>query len=72
MAVPVATGSTQPSFGSPEVLFDFRTATILPQANMLQYAPSSDGQRFLVQKLETEVRPALDVLVNWQRQPATR
>jgi Tol biopolymer transport system component len=67
MAVPIRIGSSPPAFGLPKSLFEFHTVSIVPQVNAFAYAPSADGQRFLLRRLETDVQPTVDMLVNWQK-----
>jgi Tol biopolymer transport system component len=69
MAVAVTSGTSAPgapSFGAPLQLFDVRSNSIVPQNNAFSYSPSSDGLRFLLHRLTSDVRPTLDVLLNWQ------
>ncbi len=51
--------------GTPKVLLEFQTGLTVQQANRFAYAPSADGQRFLVSEFATEVQPTLDVILNW-------
>jgi hypothetical protein len=54
------------TFGAPALMFEFRTSTFVPQINQFSYAPTRDGQRFLFHRLSGDVRPILNVLLNWQ------
>jgi serine/threonine protein kinase len=69
MGVTVAAGSSL-AFESPKPLFEFRARTDLPIANIFSYSPSADGRRYLIATSPSDVRPSLDVLLNWQ--PETR
>src|SRR5262249_35817265 len=51
--------------GLPKFLFEYHAGTVLPQFNDFSYAPSSDGQRFIVQAFSTNAQPRVDVLLNW-------
>jgi eukaryotic-like serine/threonine-protein kinase len=65
MAVPIKLTSTVEP-GTPEPLFTFPTGATLTQLGF-SYAPSRDGQRFLVNALAGEnAAPPLTVLTNWQ------
>jgi Tol biopolymer transport system component len=69
MAVAATAGKTPadpPSFAAPVPLLEFRTVTTVPQGNSFAYAASGDGQRILLYRLATAVRPTLDLLMNWQ------
>ena len=63
MAAPI--GQAPNPVGKPQMLFEFETALILPQGNQFSYAPSGDGQRFVVNVRSTAVRPTLDMILNW-------
>jgi hypothetical protein len=43
----------------------FQTFVILPQGNQFSYAPSDDGQRFVMNAQSTPARPTLDLILNW-------
>jgi hypothetical protein len=64
-------GSSQgsPSFeaGEPEPLFDVRVNSYDPAWGAYFYSVSPDGQRFLINHLESTEDPVLNVVVNWQR-----
>jgi Tol biopolymer transport system component len=51
--------------GKPQTLFEFQTFVILPQGNQFSYAPSDDGQRFVINAQSTPARPTLDLILNW-------
>jgi Tol biopolymer transport system component/predicted Ser/Thr protein kinase len=61
MAVPVGETSDNP-LGVPRPLFEF---SVLPAFNVFSYAPSADGQRFVVNAYATEDPASLEVLINW-------
>jgi hypothetical protein len=65
-AIDVHPGATALEFGEPHFLFDMPANTISVRNS---YAVTSDGQRFLVNRLvEPSVRvPSIDVVVNWDR-----
>ena len=58
-------GQAPSPLGVPTMLFEFETILIVPQGNSFSYAPSADGQRFVVNVLSTDARPSLDVILNW-------
>ena len=66
MAVPMHADSRGGiSAGVPVALFRYAAGSVLPQQNVWQYAPSPDGQRFLmVVPIET-APPAIHVITNW-------
>ena len=55
-------GSSPPVFGTPRPLFTFSSVTTIPEANGFPYAPSADGQSFLLQRFTSYIPPTLDVL----------
>jgi serine/threonine protein kinase len=61
----VAVGTGVDPVGSPTPLFSFRAGIIVPQRNVFMYAPSADGQTFLVDQDATDVQPTLEMIVNW-------
>ncbi len=65
-AIEVRPRATTLEFGEPQFLFDMPANTVSVRNS---YAPTSDGQRFLVNKLvdATARVPAIDVVFNWQR-----
>ena len=63
MAVPI--GAEPNPVGTPNALFEFQTITTVPQNNVFSYAPSADGQRFLISVFATDAQPTLDVILNW-------
>jgi hypothetical protein len=64
MAVAVGTGVDP--IGRPKLLFSFPSGGgRVPQANVFLYAPSRDGQKFLVDRAATDVPPTLEMIVNW-------
>jgi len=66
MAVPVHAESRGGiSAGVPVALFRFTANSSGPQNNMWQYAPSPDGQRFLVSAAVETAVPAIHVITNW-------
>ena len=66
MAVPVETSALELRLGAETALFDVRIYNIVPQSNIFQYSPSSDGQRFLVNALTSDAEPTLNVISNWE------
>ena len=66
MAVPMHADSRGGiSAGVPVALFQYAAGSIVPQNNVWQYAPSPDGQRFLmVVPIETAAL-AIHVITNW-------
>lgn len=63
MAVAVGQG---PSFGVPRPLFQTRVPTRIT-AQRIQYAPSSDGQRFLINTQSGDAEPTpITVVLNWR------
>ena len=66
MAVPMHADSRGGiSAGVPVALFRFTARDISPQNNLWQYAPSPDGQRFLVSVAAETAAPAIHVITNW-------
>jgi Tol biopolymer transport system component len=62
----VAVGTGVDPFGPPKPLFSFPAAgAAVPQRNVFLYAPSRDGQKFLVDRPATDVPPTLEMIVNW-------
>ena len=53
------------SAGVPVALFRFTANTSSPQNNEWKYAPSPDGQRFLVAVATETAAPAIHVITNW-------
>jgi Tol biopolymer transport system component len=51
--------------GTPQMLFEFQTVLTLPNFNLFSFAPSADGQRFLINALSAPARPTLDLILNW-------
>jgi Tol biopolymer transport system component len=51
--------------GTPQTLFEFQTFLTLPNFNLFSYAPSADGQRFVINALSAPARPTLDLILNW-------
>jgi dipeptidyl aminopeptidase/acylaminoacyl peptidase len=60
-----AIGQAPNPVGKPQALFEFQTFVILPQGNQFSYAPSDDGQRFVMNAQSTPARPTLDLILNW-------
>ena len=66
MAVPMHAESRGGiSAGVPVALFRLRAGGYLPQSNVWKYAPSPDGQRFLVLADAETAAPAIHVITNW-------
>jgi hypothetical protein len=63
MSAPIA--ATPNPVGTPRTLFEFEAELILPQGNVFAYAPSADGQRFVVNVASSDARPSLDFILNW-------
>jgi Tol biopolymer transport system component len=53
--------------GAPQALFEFRGNGSVPILNAFVYAPSADGQRFLVNLEAANEEPVLNVVVNWEK-----
>ena len=70
MAAPI--GQAPNPVGIASMLFEFETVLIVPQGNQFSYAPSADGQRFVVNVLSTDARPSLDVILNWGQTQSRR
>ena len=60
-----AIGQPPQLVGTPQTLFEFQTFVTLPNLNLFSYAPSADGQRFVINALSTPARPTLDLILNW-------
>ncbi len=66
MAVPVEAGSGgRFQAGEPKKLFDLRRVNQLSEA--FAYAPSADGQRFLLLLPSANQSPTLNVITNWEK-----
>ena len=66
MAVPMHAESRGGiSAGVPVALFQYAAGSIVPQNNVWQYAPSPDGQRFLMAVATETAAPAIHVITNW-------
>ena len=66
MAVPMHAESRGAiSAGVPVALFRCTANSVGPQNNVWQYAPSPDGQRFLMQVPTETAAPAIHVITNW-------
>jgi hypothetical protein len=63
MAVPMEAGPQ--SAGAPKPLFEFQTSLNVTRTNVFAYAPSLDGQRFVVDAFAANVQPTLEVILNW-------
>ena len=51
--------------GTPLKLFEFESLITMPQGNSWLYAPSPDGQRFLVSMRAESGAPTIQVITNW-------
>jgi len=51
----------------PQPLFEFHSITVVPTFNNFLYAPSADGQRFLVHVQPGDAAPTVNVLTNWEK-----
>jgi serine/threonine protein kinase/Tol biopolymer transport system component len=60
-----AIGGAPNPIGAPRMLFEFKPNLILPQGNIYSYAPSADGQRFVVNVPSIDVSPSLEFILNW-------
>jgi hypothetical protein len=66
MAVPMNADSRGGiSAGVPVALFRFSAQSVVVQNNVWQYAPSPDGQRFLMAVTAETAAPAIHVITNW-------
>jgi hypothetical protein len=63
MAVSIGDGPNP--VGTPKELFQFSVITVVAQNNSFAYAPSADGQHFLINAYATDAQPRLEVLLNW-------
>lgn len=63
MAVPI--GAAPDPVGTPRALFAFQTILSVTRTNIFAYAPSPDGQRFVVDAFASRVEPTLEVILNW-------
>ena len=54
--------------GPHQRLFDFANIIAAPERNEFAYAPTSDGQQFVVDVFAAPTKPALHVVLNWGRQ----
>jgi eukaryotic-like serine/threonine-protein kinase len=68
MAVPMQPwpdGSLQA--GPPKALFTAQTRGTVPEANLFNYTPAADGERFLMNIMTDASLPTLNVITNWER-----
>jgi len=66
MAVPMhADSGGGISAGVPVALFRLTVPSLQVQSNQWQYAPSPDGQRFLMAAAAETAAPAIHVVTNW-------
>jgi len=65
MSVAVTPGSTL-DIGTPKPLFEVRANGYAPSNGTYFYSVSNDGQRFLVNVVDSDEEPALNIIVNWQ------
>lgn len=66
MAVPVTGTAATFAFGAPRPLFQTRRPIARGPILASTYAPASDGQRFLVNRLVADVPPLpINVVLNW-------
>jgi len=54
-------------FSRPEALFDLRVNGFHPATGTFFYAVSADRERFLINHVDNEEEPVLNVVVNWRR-----
>lgn len=69
VTTPSSPSSGRPSVfatAAPEPLFQVRANGFHPATGTFFYSVSADGQRFLVNHVETTGDPALNVVTNWQ------
>jgi dipeptidyl aminopeptidase/acylaminoacyl peptidase len=66
MAVPVQTGAKL-TLGTPEQLFTYRSRIIVIQRNQYHFAPSADGQKFLITLQADQTEPTLNLVTDWHR-----
>jgi hypothetical protein len=60
-----ADGQSAISAGTPLKLFEFKSLITMPQGNSWLYAPSPDGQHFLVSVRAESGAPTIHVITNW-------
>jgi len=53
--------------GPPKPLFKARVNSYAPITSTLFYSVSKDGQQFLINHVDSNAEPVLNVIVNWQR-----
>ena len=53
--------------GTPQPLFDSRSARLVPRVNWWSYSPAPDGQRFLVSVAAEEGETTINLITNWQQ-----
>ena len=53
--------------GAPKPLFKARVNAYAPITSTLFYSVSKDGQQFLINHVDSNAEPVLNVIVNWQR-----
>ena len=55
------------TYDSPHVLFSLKTDWFTPELNLYTYAPSRDGQQFLVMPYAEDATRRLHLVTNWRR-----
>jgi WD40 repeat protein len=66
MTVPVQSGAKL-TLGTPQQLFTYRGGGMVLQNNMYHYAPSADGQKFLITAQAEEGERTLNLITDWHR-----
>ena len=67
-----AIGQAPNPVGTPQDVVRVRNFSHRSAGNLFSYAPSADGQRFVVNVLSTAARPSLDVILNWGQTQSRR
>ena len=53
--------------GTPDPLFKARVNAYAPISSTLFYAVGKDGQRFLIDHVDSNIEPVVNVIVNWRQ-----
>jgi hypothetical protein len=53
--------------GDPKPLFEARVNSYNPQVSTYFYSVSKDGNKFLINHVDSTTEPVLNIVVNWQQ-----
>ena len=68
MAAPMGTPASPGSSPllPPRPLYEVRANAFAPRFATFFYSVSSDGERFLINEIEADTEPVINVVVNWE------